>query len=73
MPIVNPSRSDVHVNGPLTNMSLAFWQAAENFVATRTFQTMGRSKRSDIYFTYPRGEFNRHVMEKRAPSTLVVA
>jgi hypothetical protein len=69
MPYIQPSRSDVHVNRPLTNISLAFVQSADNFVADKVFPTVSVSKQSDAYFTYDRGEFNRDEMEERAPGT----
>jgi hypothetical protein len=69
MPIVQPSRSDVHVNRPLTQISLAFIQDAGNFVADQVFPAIGTTKQSDAYFTYDRGEFNRDEMLERAPAT----
>ncbi len=69
MPYVQPSRSDVHVNGPLTNISIAFLQNANAFVADRVFPNIPVSKQSDLYFTYDRGEFNRDEMKPRAPGT----
>lgn len=69
MPVVTPSITDVHVNAPLTNISLAFIQADENFVADKVFPTIPVKKASDIYFTYDRGEFNRDEMKERAPAT----
>lgn len=69
MPFTQPSRSDVHVNRPLTNISIAFLQNAENFIATRVFPNIPVSKKSDVFFTYDRGEFNRDEMEERAPAT----
>lgn len=69
MPYTQPSRSDVHVNRPLTNISIAFAQSEEAFVAARVFPNIPVSKKSDAYFTYDRGEFNRDEMEERAPGT----
>jgi hypothetical protein len=69
MPFTQPSRSDVHVNRPLTNISLAFLQRAENFVADRVFPNISVGKQSDSYFTYDRGEFNRDEMTERTPGT----
>ncbi len=69
MPFTQPSRSDVHVNRPLTNISLAFVQRAENFVADRVFPNIPVGKQSDQYFTYAREEFNRDEMKERAPGT----
>jgi hypothetical protein len=69
MPYTSPSRSDVHVNRPLTNISIAFLQSADNFVASKVFPNIPVNKKSDAYFTYDRGEFNRDEMEERAPGT----
>lgn len=66
---VSPGRGDVHINGPLTNISIAFMQEAEAFVAGRVFPQIAVSKQADAYFTYDRGEFNRDEMEERAPAT----
>lgn len=66
---MNPTAGDVHVNRPLTNMSLAIMQSEMGFVATRIFPMIPVQSKSDLYFTYPRGEFNRDEMQKRAPST----
>ncbi len=69
MPFTQPSRGDVHVNRPLTNISIAYLQRAGAFVANRVFPNIPVAKRSDVYFTYERGEFNRDEMEERAPGT----
>jgi hypothetical protein len=64
---IQPSRSDVHVNRPLSNISLAFMQSAAGFVADKVFPVVPVSKQSDSYFTYDRGMFNRDEMKRRAP------
>lgn len=64
---IQPGRGDVHVNRPLTNISLAFMQDQTKFVADRVFPNVPVAKQSDLYFTYDRGEFNRDEMQKRAP------
>lgn len=69
MPINQPGRGDVHVDRPLTQLSLAFLQSAEGFVADRVFPRVPVAKQSDKYFTYDRGMFNRDEMTKRAPGT----
>lgn len=66
---MNPTPGDVHVNQPLTNISIAFLQNANNFVASRVFPNIPVSKQSDRYYTYDRGDFNRDEMQERAPST----
>jgi hypothetical protein len=64
-----PTQSDVHVDRPLTNISIAFLQKAEMFIADRVFPNIPVSKQSDKYFTFPRGMFNRDEMAKRADCT----
>ena len=66
---IQPSRGDVHVNRPLTNISIAYMQAAENFVADRVFPPIPVNNQSDRYYVYDRGDFNRDGMKARAPST----
>lgn len=65
--MTQPTPSDVHVNTPLTNMSVAFIQSADSFVARRVFPTISVQKQSDRYYTYDRASFMRDSMEKRAP------
>lgn len=65
----NPVPGDVHVNTPLTNISIAYLQDATNFIATKVFANIPVTKQSDRYYTYDRGEFNRDEMEERAPGT----
>lgn len=66
---MNPTPGDVHVNAPLTNMSLAFVQGNEAFVADRVFPNIPVQKQSDRYWTYDRGHFWRDSMQLRAPAT----
>lgn len=69
MPGNQPSASAVHVNRPLTNVSIAFVQEQDSFVAARVFPNIPVAKQSDRYFTYPRGHFFRDTMQKRVPGT----
>ena len=66
-----PTLSDVHVNRPLTNISVAYSQEAAGveFVADRAFPAIPVENKSDLYYTYKRGDFNRDEMQKRALST----
>ena len=66
---MNPTPGDVHVNTPLTNISIAFLQNAANFVASRVFPNIPVTKQSDRYYVYERGDFNRDEMAERAPAT----
>lgn len=66
---MKPTQSDVHVNTPLTNISVAFLQNAAHFVADRVFPNVPVQKQSDRYYLYDRGYFNRDEMKVRAPAT----
>ena len=65
----SPTAGDVHVNTPLTMISIAYLQNAMHFVADQVFPNIPVTKQSDRYYTYDRGEFNRDEMKKRAPGT----
>lgn len=69
MPFIVPTRGDVHVNGPLSRISVHHAQAEASFVSTRAFRNVPVVKQSDRYFVYDRGEFNRDEMQERAPGT----
>ena len=62
-----PTLQDVHVNRPLTNISVAYSQEAAGveFVADRAFPPVPVENRSDLYWTYTRGDWNRNQMQKR--------
>lgn len=66
---MKPTPSDVHVNTPLTMISVAYLQNANNFVADRVFPNIPVAKQSDRYYVYDRGYFNRDEMKVRGPAT----
>jgi hypothetical protein len=65
----NPTLNAVHVNTPLTNMSVAFAQKADLFVAHKVFPIVPVSKQSDLYYTYDKDDFRRSDAQVRAPGT----
>ena len=68
-----PTVGDVHVNRPLTNISVGYVQDAQDFVANNVFPSIPVTNRSDVYFKYHRGDFFRNQMQLRAPSTPAAA
>jgi hypothetical protein len=64
-----PTPGDVHVNTPLTNISIAYMQSAAGFISNQVFPNIPVTKQSDRYYVYDRGEFNRDEMAERAPAT----
>jgi len=64
-----PTAGDVHVNRPLTNIAIAYFQDESNFIAGSVFPNIPVEKQSDAYWTIPRDSFNRDEMKIRAPGT----
>lgn len=62
-----PGKADVHVDVPLTNLSIAYRQNSSAFVADRAFPLVPVEKESNKYFVIPKGAFLRDEMAKRAP------
>ena len=64
-----PLQGDVHVNVPLTNLSVALHQTETNFVASRVFPNVPVEQQGNRFYTFDRGNFNRDDMEERADGT----
>lgn len=64
-----PTPGDAHVNGPLTNISIAWLQTQSNFVATQAFPVVPVEKQSDLYYEFDRNDFFRDEAKPRAPAT----
>ena len=64
-----PTPSDVHVNRPLTNLSIAVIQDESVFVANQVFPVVPVEKQSDAYWTYDDAYWNSDEMQVRAPGT----
>ena len=65
----NPTLSTVHVNTPLTNLSVAYMQSADLFVSHKVFPVVPVAKQSDLYYTYSAADFRRSEAQLRAPGT----
>lgn len=68
----NPTISDVHVNTPLTNISIAYFQAnMGKYRARSIFPAVGVAKKSDKYYVYNAGDLLRSQAARRAPGAPV--
>lgn len=67
--MAQPTKGDVHVNRPLTNISVAYFQEASSFIADKVFPDVPVEKQSDAYWVIPRDSFNRDEMRTRAAGT----
>jgi hypothetical protein len=64
-----PTRSDVHVNRPLTNISIAYIQNSADFIADKVFPVVPVAKQADRYFVYDKDYWFRTQAEKRGPGS----
>ena len=64
-----PTLGDVHVNRPLSNLSISFMQEPGNFIADRVFPIVQVQKKSDSYFLYNKEDWFRSQSKVRAPGT----
>jgi len=64
-----PTASDVHVNAPLTSISIAFLQDQKEFIADQVFPMVPVQKQSDRYYVYDKDAWFRTDAQVRAPST----
>jgi hypothetical protein len=68
--MANPTPSDLHaVNIPLTNVSIAYMQADNAFIATKVFPILPVQQQSNRYYKYDRADWNRAESKLRGPAT----
>jgi len=68
MPLLTPSA--VHIDKPLTNLTLAYMQDETGFIADQVFPVVPVDFQSDYYYTYDRDNMNRSGdVAKVAPRT----
>ncbi|HYE75636.1 MAG TPA: hypothetical protein VEF04_19995, partial [Blastocatellia bacterium] len=68
--MAQPTSSAVHaVDVPLTNISTAYIQSQNNFVASQVFPIVPVMKASDKYYTYTKADWFRDEAKRRADAT----
>jgi len=65
--MASPTRRDVHVNRPLTNVSIAYSNTM--YIAEMVFPTIPVDNQSDVYFTFDKSSWFRNRSGPRAPGT----
>lgn len=65
----SPTQADLHVNVPLTNVSVAYMQSADSFIADKIFPKVKVKKQSDLFWKYSKSDWRRTDVQRRAPST----
>ena len=64
-----PGIADVHVDGLLTGLSIAYIQEEKDFVASQMGRAIPVRKQSDIIPRYAKNDFFRDEAQKRAPAS----
>jgi hypothetical protein len=64
-----PTRSDVHANRPLTNISVGYMQRQDIYIANKVFPIVPVDKQSDLYWIYTKNDWFRDEAQRRAPAT----
>lgn len=64
-----PTPGDVYVSQPLTNISLAYAQSAESFIADRMFPVIPSDQQGGIVFEWDLEYLLRNEMQTRAPNS----
>ena len=64
-----PTISQVHVNRPLTDISTAYMQDNNDYIADKIFPVVPVQKQSDLYYRYTKGDWFRDEAAQRAPGT----
>jgi hypothetical protein len=67
--MAQPTQSDVHVDQVLTNISVAYIQNQDHYIASQVFPIVPVDKQSDKYYTYTKNDWFRDEAEKRADAT----
>ena len=66
---MHPTSSDVHINQPLTTVSVAYIQSADSFIADKVFPKVPVQKQSDYFYRWSKSDWRRTDVKRRAPAT----
>lgn len=66
---MQPNKQTVHIDGPLTNMSVAYMQRTDEFIAGKIAPIIPVEKASDLYFEFPKDAWYRDDAKPRAVGT----
>lgn len=62
-----PTSTQVHIDVPLTNMSLAYLQNPDNFIASKVFPFIPVEHQTNKYYIWDKNAWMRDQMQVRAP------
>lgn len=61
-----PTMQSAHIDRAMTNISVAYLQDANNFIADKVFPIVPVQRQSDLYYKYNKGDFMRDEAQQRA-------
>lgn len=64
-----PTPGDVHINAPLTNISVAYVQEQGTFICDKVFPIVPVAQQSNLYYLFDKSDFLRDEAKPRAPGT----
>lgn len=67
--MAQPNVNTVHIDAILTNISVAYMQKADSFIADKVFPVVPVDKKSDKYFVYDKNDWFRDEAQRRADAT----
>lgn len=67
--MAQPTQSSVHVDVPLTNISTAYIQSQDHFIASKVFPVVPVQKQTDKFYTYTKNDWFRDEARLRADGT----
>jgi hypothetical protein len=65
-----PNVQNVHIDAILTNISVAYLQNTDNFIADKVFPVIPVDKKSNLYFKYTKDDWFRDEAQRRADGTV---
>lgn len=64
-----PTLTDVHVSAALSNVSVAYLQSEDNYIADKVFRPVPVQHQTDVYFVWSKADFFRDEAQLRADAT----
>lgn len=64
-----PTMQNAHIDRALTNMSVAYMQDANAFIADKVFPIVRVKRQSDVFYIYNKGDFMRDEAQLRGAAT----
>ena len=64
-----PTMQNAHIDRAMTNISVAYLQEANAFIADKVFPIVPVKRQSDVYYQYSKEDFMRDEAQERGAAT----